>query len=161
MQPKDLVEIDMDGNAVADGIPSSEIKLHLAIYRERTDCHAIVHAHPLTATAFACCGESIPDDILPEAAASLGSVPLAAFGYPGTDEVADRMRPLIKDHKVILMSHHGAVTMGATLEEAADRMEVLERVATIIFRARVLGGTKPMPDEAYQRLLKTAINGDL
>lgn len=161
MQPKDLVEIDMDGAAVSEGKPSSEIKLHLAIYRERPDCHAVVHAHPITATAFACCGESIPDDILPEAACTLGSVALAGFGFPGTDEVADRMRPLMKDHKTILMSHHGAVTMGANLEDAANRMEVLERVAMIISRARVLGGPTRMPDEAYVRLLKSAINGSL
>ena len=161
MKPSDLVEIDLQGASIGSGTPSSEIKLHLAIYRERADCVSVIHAHPPTALAFALVGETIPDDLLPEAAFVLGSVALAPFGKPGTEEVGDRMLPLMHDHKTILMSHHGAVTMGRSIEDAYNRMETLERVATVIFRARQLGTPVPMPETMFDHIVKNALHGRL
>ncbi len=161
MRPADLIIIDLNGTPIDGGLPSSEIKLHLRCYRKRQDCMAVIHAHPLTATAFALAGEDIPDDLLPEAAYVLGSVATAPFGMPGTDEVADRIEPLLQDHKAFLMEHHGAVTMGSSLEDAFNRMETLERVAKMILIAKLLGEPKPMPEYAYRRMIEVALNGNL
>jgi len=161
MKPSDLVVIDPRGNPIGEGKPSSEIKLHLRMYAKRPDCHAVIHAHPPTATAFALAGETIPDDLLPEAAFVLGSVATAPFGTPGTDEVPDRLEPLLDDHKTFLMENHGAVVMGKDLFDAYNRMETLERVARIIMMARILGKPKPMPPAMFDRMLQVALNGKL
>jgi len=161
LRPADLVVIDRKGRPVGDGTPSSEIKLHLAIYDARPDCQAVIHAHPITATAFALAGEQIPDDLLPEAAYVLGSVATAPFGAPGTFEVCDRIAPLLQDHKTILMANHGAVVMGRDLLDAFFRMETLERVSRILVLARVLGTPQPLPSAYFASLLSSAIHGRL
>lgn len=161
LRPSDLVIIDLKGNPIGEGKPSSEIKLHLRMYAKRPDCMAVIHAHPPTATAFALAGEEIPDDLLPEAAHVLGSVATAPFGMPGTDEVPDRLEPLLADHKTILMENHGAVVMGKDLFDAFCRMETLERVSRIILISRLLGKPKPMPPEMFDHVLKVALNGRL
>lgn len=161
MRPDDLVVIDLRGKHVRGGEPSSEIKLHLAIYRARADCQAVVHAHPPVATGFSLAGETIPDNLLPEAAYVLGSVATVPFAMPGSDEVPDSIGPLLADHKTFLLSHHGAVVMGRDLVDAYNRMETLERIARIILTARVLGGAHPMPDRAFDHMLTYALNGDL
>jgi L-fuculose-phosphate aldolase len=154
LKVSDLVVIDNHGNPVGDGKPSSEIKLHVRIYACRPDCQAVVHAHPPTATGFALAGEDIPDDLLPEAAIVLGSVATVPFAMPGTDELPDRIEPLLEDHKAFLLSHHGAVTLGADLHDACLRMETLERIAHVVYVARQLGGARPMPNDAFQTLSK-------
>ncbi len=161
LQPPDLVVISLDGEVLKGSAPSSEIKLHLRIYEKRPDCMAVIHAHPPVATGFALAGESIPDNLLPEAAMVLGPVALAPFAMPGTDEAPDSIEPLLADHKTILLSHHGAVTMGNSLLDAFNRMETLERVARIVLTARVLGGAEPMPSAAFEQLLLTSLHGRL
>lgn len=161
MRPCDLVIIDPKGNPIGEGVPSSEIKLHLRMYARRPDCQAVIHAHPIVATAFALAGETIPDNLLPEAAYVLGSVATVPFTMPGTDEVPNAIDPLLDDHKTFLLSHHGAVTMGKNLEDAFNRMEVLERVAQMIVNAKILGGPRPMPDHAFDHMLANALHGRL
>lgn len=161
LQPDDLVIIDLEGRPLRGGAPSSEIKLHLVMYREREDCRAVVHAHPPVATGFSLAGESIPDDLLPEAAYVLGSVAVVPFAMPGTDEVPGAIAPLLADHKTFLLSHHGAVVMGRDLVDAYNRMETLERIARIVLTARVLGSPRPMPSVAFHHMLTHALNGDL
>jgi len=122
---------------------------------------AVIHAHPPTATAYALAGESIPDNLLPEAAYILGSVATVPFAMPGTHEVPDAIEPLLDDHKTFLMSHHGAVVMGKDLIDAYNRMETLERIARVILMARQVGEPRPMPDSAFDHMLRVAINGKL
>ncbi len=161
MKPDELVVIDNQGKPVDGGTPSSEIKLHLRILAKRPDCQAVIHAHPPTATAFALAGEDIPDNLLPESAYVLGSVATIPFAMPGTDEVPDAIEPLLEDHKTFLMSHHGAVVMGKDLTDAYNRMETLERISQIILTARQLDTPRPMPDRAFDHMLKVALNGRL
>ena len=161
MKPDELVVIDNQGNSVSGGTPSSEIKLHLRILSKRPDCQAVIHAHPPTATAFALAGEDIPDNLLPEAAYVLGSVATIPFAMPGTDEVPDAIEPLLEDHKTFLMSHHGAVAMGRDLGDAYNRMETLEPISRIILTAKLLENVRPMPDQAFDHMLKVALNGRL
>ena len=161
LKPSDLVVIDNYGKPVGDGTPSSEIKLHVRILAKRPDCQAVIHAHPPTATAFALAGEDIPDNLMPEAAYVLGSVATVPFAMPGTNEVPDRIEPLLEDHKTFLMSHHGAVVMGKSLGDAYNRMETLERIAKVILTARQIDSPKPMPDAAFDTMLKVALHGRL
>jgi L-fuculose-phosphate aldolase len=162
LRPADLVVVDLQGRPVGDGpAPSSEIKLHLRCYQKRPDCQAVVHAHPPVATAFTLAGEDIPDNVLPESGMVLGSVVTVPFGYPGTDEVPDQLEPFLEDHKTFLLSHHGAVTLGKDIYDAYNRMETLERVATALMYARLMGGVRPMPEPAFDRLLAESLSGRL
>jgi len=161
LKPDDIVVVDTGGNVVRGGEPSVETALHLHIYRRRPDCQALVHAHPPIATGTALAGEDIPDNVLPEAAIVLGSVAFVPFALPGTPEVPAAIDPLLDDHKTFLLSHHGALTLGRDPFDAYARMETLERVAHMLLIARLLGGARPMPGEAFDHLLKTALNGEL
>jgi len=153
LAPDQMVVLDLEGQAISGGKPSSEIKLHLRAYAQRPDCQAVVHAHPPVATAYTLAGLSIPDDVLPEAGYVLGPVATVPFAMPGTDEVPDRLEPLLGGHKTFLISHHGAATLGSSLEDAYNRMETLERVARVLMLARLAGKVEPMPSDAYEALL--------
>jgi L-fuculose-phosphate aldolase len=142
--PRDMVEVDLAGQPLRRAArgsrkPTSELDLHLRILRHRPDVHAVVHAHPPTATAFAVAGEAIPANLLPELIFVVGPVPLVPFGKPGTPELGDRVVPFLEGHNALLLANHGAVTMGRTLDEAWIRMESLEHCATIIALARTIG----------------------
>jgi L-fuculose-phosphate aldolase len=181
MAPGDLLVIDEEGNwiggsgdsKIGSGLedpsllqssnpaqprPSSEIKLHLRILQRRPDCMAVVHAHPPVATGFSLAGYDIPDDLLAESIYVLGSVITVPFSMPGTDEVPDALEPYLDHHKTFLLSHHGAATMGKDLWDAYNRMETLERIAKVILVAHILGGARPLPEEAYRRM-RQALNG--
>lgn len=162
LKPNDLLIIDLKGELIkGDGKVSTEYRLHTAIYSERPDCEAVVHAHPPVATGFALAGEDIPDNLLPESAVVLGSVATVPYAMPGTDEMSDAIQPLLADHKTFLLANHGAVAMGKDLYDACFRMETLERVATVIMHAKAMGGARPLPNDAFDYLLDHALNGKL
>lgn len=161
LSPSDMTVIDLEGRPLDGGVPSSEIKMHLRIYARRPDCQAVVHAHPLTATGFALAGETIPSDLLPEAAHVLGPVALVPFGIPGTNEVPDSLEPFLQDHKTLLLSNHGAVVMGFDLWDALHRMETLERIAKILLVARTLGKPLPMLEPVVAALARETLHGRL
>lgn len=161
LQPADIVTTDLRGVPVHGGIPSSEIRAHLIAYELRPDCHAVVHAHPQVASGFAMAGETIPFGVSPEADSVLGPVRLLEFAYPGTEDVAEGMRSALPDCKTFLLSNHGALTLGRSLQDAAFRMEVLERVATMVLVARNLGGPRAIPEPSRSLLAATFLNGAL
>lgn len=161
LEPSDIITIDLAGKSTDGGTPSSEIKLHLQAYKRRPDCQAVVHAHPLIATSFSVASKPIPDNLLPEASYVLGPVAMVPFTYPGTSEVSEGIDPFLADHKTFLLSHHGAATLGSTVWDACNRMETLERIATILMHAHTLGGAVPLPDNAVSRLRDTADHGAL
>lgn len=148
----ELVEIDLDGNPLRGGAPSSEIKLHLRVYRHCPDVQAVVHAHPITATGFATAGQTVPTHYLPEAVVVLGDVALVPFAMPGTESLPDALEPFVKSHRTFLLANHGALAVGNSLMDAAHRMETLERVARIIFASHQLGTPNPLPDPAIAEL---------
>lgn len=137
----------MDGRArvlAGSGTPSSESVLHLGIYRVRPDIRAVIHAHPEGATAFAAAGLALDAPLLPELLLELGGVPLAPFAAPGTAELFESVRSLVMDHEVLLLANHGALACSChDLEDAAMRMEQLDRAARILLGARLLGGARP------------------
>ena len=156
--PADMVEVDLSGatRRRSSRKPTSELDLHLRILSYRPDVHAVVHAHPPTATGFAVAGQEIPGNLLPELIFVVGPVPLVPFGMPGTPELGDRIVPYLEDHRhhALLLANHGAVTMGRTLDEAWIRMETLEHGARIIMAARQIGQPQPLSLEALRALVQ-------
>jgi L-fuculose-phosphate aldolase len=138
--PEDLVEVALDGTHL-DGSrqATTELDLHLRVYRRRPDCGAVVHAHPPAATGFAVAGEGIPADVLPEIALATGEVPLVPYATTGTPALGDAAEPYLDGHEALLLANHGALAWGPTLAMARIRMETLEHAARILLAARSLG----------------------
>ena len=149
----DLIEVDIQGKQLSgDGRPSSEMLLHLHVYRARADIDACVHAHPPHATAFAVAGQNLPPDVLPEVVAFIGEIPLTAYAPPGTDAVPRSLEPFIENHQAFLLRNHGLLTVGRNLEEAYNRHETVEHFARILSVARQLGGINRLPEDDLRRL---------
>src|SRR5260370_4398731 len=150
----DLIAItDLEGRSLNDRRASSELAMHLLIYRERPDVKAVCHAHPPHGTAFAAAGLPIDQPILSEVILTLGCVPLAEYGTHWTAELTDAMRPLVKYHNALLMANHGAVAYGGDLWQAFDRLETLEHTAKIAILSRMLGGSRNLPPDAIEKLI--------
>src|SRR5438045_1862642 len=148
-----LAVTDLEGKALNDRRASSELAMHLLIYRERDDVRAVCHAHPPHGSAFAVAGLAIDQPILSEVILTLGCVPLVEYGTPSTDELTNAMRPLVKHHNALLMANHGAVAYGSDLWQAFDRLETLEHTAKIAILARILGGARSLPVDAIEKLI--------
>jgi L-fuculose-phosphate aldolase len=126
LRSDDMVVVDLEGRHL-NGYRkmTSEVSMHLAIYRRRKDVTAVIHSHPPIATAFACVGRGLDEMLCQEAVMTLGVVPLATYAATGTDEVAASLAPFIPDHDAILLANHGAVSYGKTLLEAFQKMEIV------------------------------------
>jgi L-fuculose-phosphate aldolase len=144
---------DMDGNRI-DGYlkPSSEIKLHIAAYKKRTDIHSVVHAHSPYATAFAVAGRPIETKAYPEMIVLYGKIPLAAYGTPSTDEISKGMDEYIGKYNVILLANHGIMAVGNDAYDAFFRLESAESMAKVLFTAQMLGGERELPGEKLEIL---------
>lgn len=155
MQPEDLVLADMSGEQVnGQRNPSTELGMHLLFYRMRPDVRAVVHAHPPTATAFATVGQALDEPLVAEVVVTFGSIPLAPYGMPGTQELHDSLRPYIPGHDAILMANHGVVTCGHDLLDAYMKMEKVEHYARIVAATRQLGTARPLSPEEVRKLMK-------
>jgi L-fuculose-phosphate aldolase len=154
MNEQMLAVTDMDGKPLSDKRASSELAMHLLIYREREDVRAVCHAHPPHGSAFAVAGLAIDQPILSEVILTLGCVPLAEYGTPSTDELTEAMRPLVKNHNALLMANHGAVAYGADVWQAFDRLETLEHTAKIAILSRALGGARNLPPDSIEKLIE-------
>lgn len=148
-----LALTDMDGKPLSDKRASSELAMHLLIYKMRPDIHAVCHAHSPHATAFSAAGLAIDKPILSEVILTLGCVPLTAYGTPSTDELTEAMKPFVPHHNALLMANHGAVAYGEHLWQAFDRLETLEHTAKISILAKSLGGANDLPADAIEKLI--------
>lgn len=154
VQPSDLLEMSLAGESRRGaGRASSEVRMHLRIYRRRPDVGAVVHAHPPTATGFAVAGEAFMACILPEVIFQVGWVPLVPYATPGTEELADAFEPFLSGHDAFLMANHGATTIGPSLHVAHQRMESLEHAARIVLTARLLGRVNTLTADEVARLV--------
>jgi L-fuculose-phosphate aldolase len=132
LAPRDLLITDLSGEVICgNGCPSSELQMHLLYYHSRPDVWAVCHGHPPTATGFAVAGRALEEAILPEVVISLGKVPLAPYGTPGTWELRAGLEPLVSKHDAILMQNHGVVTSGKELATAYYHMETVEQFARV------------------------------
>ena len=145
LKPEDLATVDSKGRQLSgEKKRTSEILLHLAIYRERPDVHAIVHAHPPHATAFAVTHQAIPSGSVAEMEVFVGEVPMAPYRTPGTAEFAESVVPYLSEANTVLLANHGTVSYGESLEQALFRTEILEGYCRMILLARSLGPVVPL-----------------
>ncbi len=155
LQPEELLVVNLQGD-VLEGIrglkPTSELPMHLEVYRRRADVGAVVHAHPAASVALTVAGISLSEPVLPEAVLLLGDVPTTAYATPSTPENQEAIAEWIDDHDVILLARHGSLTVGRTVEEAVMRLEVLEHTARTLLWAYMVGKPAPLPPEAVAKL---------
>jgi L-fuculose-phosphate aldolase len=158
MRPADLVTVDLEGHRVTGRRNvTSEIGMHLLIYRLRPDIQAIVHAHPPTATGFAAAGLALTEPLVCEVVIGLGCIPLARYGTPGTSELAQSLEPYVPKYDAILMSNHGVVTYADTLEHAYMKMETVEHFAQIALVTHLLGRQQPLNKSEVEKLVLARI----
>ena len=153
MTPDMMVVVDYDGNKIAGNRDAStELPMHLEIYRNRPDVSAVVHAHPPLATGFAVAGIPLTRAVLAEVITTLGSIPIAEYGTPSTAELPEAIRKYIKAHDGLLLANHGAVTCGPNVMAAYYKMETIEHFAKISLVARLLGREHLISREEVERL---------
>jgi L-fuculose-phosphate aldolase len=156
MSTEMIIKVDYNGKVISgnpDYRPSSEVKMHIDVYKERPDIHSVVHAHPPYATSFAVAGIPLDKCILPEAVIVIGAVPIAEYGLPSTDELPDKIRPYIQKSDAVLLQNHGALTLGTDLINAYHKMETLEHTANIVWKAMQLGSLNVFSEDERDRLM--------
>jgi L-fuculose-phosphate aldolase len=154
MSPDDLVVTDLSGHKLSGHrSPSTELAMHLLIYRRRPDVNAVCHAHPPTATGYAASGLPLNRAILAELVVSLGCIPLARYGTPGTSELTGAIEPLVESHDAILMANHGVVTYGPDLLTAFFRLETTEHFARVALVTELIGKQVLLSAEDVEKLL--------
>jgi L-fuculose-phosphate aldolase len=153
MTPDMMCITDLEGRRLqGDRDPSSEMLMHLEVYRQRPDVQAVVHAHPPTATGFAVAGIPLDRAVLAEVLTTLGSIPIAEYATPSTSELPEAVRKYIKAHDGMLLANHGALTVGSDVMSAYYKMETIEHFAKISLVARMLGRENLITREEVERL---------
>ena len=153
MTPDMCVVTDMAGVKVrGERDASSELKMHLEVYRQRPDVGAVVHAHPATATGFAVAGVPLNRAVLAEVITTLGGIPIADYATPSTAELPAAIREYIKSHDGLLLANHGALAVAPDLFAAYYRMETIEHFAKISLVARTLGRENLLSRDEVTRL---------
>jgi L-fuculose-phosphate aldolase len=156
MTPDMLVKVDLNGKVIfGHNKPSSELKMHLRVYNENPDVMAITHAHPPVATSFAIAGIELDRAILPEAVVNLGTVPIAPYATPGSQEVPDSIAPFCRSYNAVLLANHGALTWGKEVFEAYHRLESLEYYATVLmYTGNIIGKANELSSTQVSQLIK-------
>jgi L-fuculose-phosphate aldolase len=153
MTPDMMCITDLDGRKLQGDLdPSTEMLMHLEVYRHRPDVRAVVHAHPATATGFAVAGIPLDRAVLAEVLTTLGSIPIAEYATPSTAELPDAVRKYIKAHDGMLLANHGALTVGPDVFAAYYKMETIEHFAKISLVARMLGRENLITRQEVERL---------
>lgn len=153
VQESELIEVDLEGNVVSGTRkPSTELAMHLYIYKERPDINAVVHCHPPFATGFATAGLALDKCVFPEVVVGLGAIPLAQYATPSTREVVESIAPYIKTSSAFMLANHGVVTTGADIFDAYFKMEKVDHAAHITLIARLLGGERVLTRSDVEKL---------
>jgi L-fuculose-phosphate aldolase len=155
MDPDDLLIVDLAGkvlDSAKDRKPSSETPMHLEVYKQRPDVFAVIHSHPIFATALTVAGLEFPADMLPEVMLTIKNVPVTDYATPSSHEDAEAIRPWIRDHNAILLRQHGSLTAGRNLDEALIHLERVEHVAEVFWRAKMLGNVQRIPPDELEKL---------
>lgn len=160
LEPIDLLLVNSQGEVVVGrDRPSTEMRMHLEVYRCRTDVSAVVHAHPPMLTALTLTNTPFVAESLPEVWLTFGPVPTAPYATPGTAEVPEAIAPFLEQHQAVLLERHGSLTFGRSLDEAYRLLEKLEHAAQTLFYARLLSGRLPSPlsKDALEKLERMSL----
>ena len=155
MTPEYICKVDAEGNVIQANKgfkPSSEIKMHMRVYKHRPDVKSVVHAHPIYATSFAIAGKPLTQPIMPEAVIALGCVPIAEYGTPSTNEIPDAVEKYLPYYDAVLLENHGALAYSDSLLAAYHKMESLEFYAELLFLSNQLGGPQEFTKEQMKKL---------
>lgn len=155
MTPDCICKVDQSGTLIEENgtyKPSSELKMHMRVYEKRPDIKAVVHAHPLYATAYAVAGIPLDQPIIAEAVLMLGTVPVAPYASLSTMEVPDSITPFLPDHDAVLLANHGALTYSDSLLSAYYKMESLEHYAHLSYLSKELGA-RNIPEDEVERIV--------
>ncbi|MAF65230.1 MAG: aldolase [Planctomycetes bacterium] len=155
LKPEQMAHIDMQGASVDDGPRcSSETGIHLVSYEERPEMKAVLHCHPPHAVAMTIAGIDLQQPVIPEIIVTIGGIPTAPFGTPGTHELPETIRDIVRCSDTLVMQNHGSVTLGTNLLDAFKKLDMLEHTARILWLAHtVKGELDPLPPEAVAKLL--------
>ena len=154
LNPAQMAVVNLAGDIV-EGKPSGERIMHLEIFRRCPLAKAVVHAHPPHAVALSLARPhwtELPNDSLSEIILGAGKIPFIAYARPGTATMGEALHPYLPQTRAMILSRHGAVCWGESLEEALNGMERLEHSAYMIWLAETLGGAKPLPPEEVEAL---------
>ncbi|MFN3873990.1 MAG: class II aldolase/adducin family protein [Ignavibacterium sp.] len=150
----DIIETDINGNIISGkGKISTENKLHFFIYQNRTDAKAVVHCHPVYATALGLVEENYLANYFPEVLLTLGKIPVCKYATPSTSEVTDSIKENLTDSNAFILQNHGAVTIGNSVMDAYYKMEKLEHAAKTIIAAKAIGNPRTLTDKNIRDLL--------
>jgi L-fuculose-phosphate aldolase len=157
LEPQHVAHIDMQGNAVDGGAQASTEKaIHLVVYHERPEMKAVVHAHPPHAVALTIAGIDLQQPFIPEIIVTIGGIPTAPFGTPGTQELPESIRAIVGCSDTVVMKNHGSVTMGTNLLDAYKKLDMVEHTARILYLAHTVGAKlEPLDPEKVKKLLAT------
>lgn len=161
MEPQQLLVVDEDGRPLGPRThanrhlkPTSELPMHLEVYRQREDVTAVVHAHPPITVALTIAGVPLADCLLPEVIVFLGLIPTTAYATPSSTENVRAIRDFIRHHDAIVLQRHGSLTVGDSVMQAFMRLETVEQNARIAFMLTQLGARNPLPPDEVEKLLR-------
>src|SRR3954470_4599842 len=154
LKPDDLCVVDGKGKQISGKRKrTSEILMHLAIYKARPDVTCVIHSHPPHATAFAIAGVELPTCIHPEAEVFLGAVKTAKYVTPGDTRLGESILPYVQDSNTILLQSHGVVCFHPDLEQAYYQLEIVDAYARILILAKQVGSIRPLASDEMKELL--------
>ena len=158
LAPDRLAHVDMNGQPVDDGPrASTEVGIHLVSYQERPDMRAVLHCHPPHAVALTVAGIDMQMPVIPEIVVTIGGIPTAPFATPGTHELGDSIRDIVRCSDTLIMKNHGSVCVGTNLLDAFKKLDMLEHTARILWLAHAVGTVEPIPEENVRKLLATRL----
>ncbi|MDM8005079.1 MAG: class II aldolase/adducin family protein [Phycisphaerae bacterium] len=154
LKPDDICLVDMTGKQLSGKKKrTSEVMLHLEIYKANPKVKAVVHSHPPHATAFSVAGEDIPTCILPEVEVFLGPIPTAVYETPGAQAFAQTILPFVNTAKIVVLKNHGTVSWGETLQQAYWWTEILDAYCRILLIAKQVGRVERISPPKVEELL--------
>jgi L-fuculose-phosphate aldolase len=156
IKPRMLVKVDGRGNVIKGKMRvSSESMMHLRVYKENSDVNAVVHAHPQVATSYAIAGVPLDKALITESVVLMGIVPVAPYGLPGSEALADTIAPYCTEYNSVLLKNHGVLSWGKDLKEAYFRMEITENLAVIMkYNEELFQGRGALDKKQVEDLIK-------
>jgi L-fuculose-phosphate aldolase len=155
LEEQDVVEIDMDGNELEEGLKaSSEKKMHLAIYKLRPDINAIIHCHSPFSTAFAACRKEIYEPIVAENILYIGKIPIAEYAMPSSLALVDNTVKYFKDYNIVLMANHGIVAASKDIMSAFFDLDITENYAKTYVYSKIISNPYCLSEEDVNDLNK-------
>lgn len=159
LDPQHLAHIDLEGRVLDDGPScSTETGIHLVCYRERPEMKSVLHCHPPHAVALSVAGIDLQTPVIPEIIVTIGGIPTAPFGTPGTPELPESIREIVRCSDTVIMRNHGSVTLGTNILDAFKKLDMLEHTAHILWLAHSVGHVQPLTEEQVSKLLATRLH---